>query len=190
MKTCKKHGELNESNSYTENCSKGYGLRIRCRQCKLEKDERYRKNNRKDLVVKNMEYKKNNRDIVNKWNKEDRKLNPEKYKRYEQNYIKKHGIEKIRLMEVLRIHGLTKDQYETMIFSQNNKCAICKESETRMGRSGEIAQLCIDHCHKSEANGIYKIRGLLCHSCNTGIGKFRDNIDLLKSAITYLEKHL
>ena len=32
-----------------------------------------------------------------------------------------------------------------------------------------------------------KIRGLLCSNCNRGLGHFKDNIDILKSAIKYLE---
>ena len=40
----------------------------------------------------------------------------------------------------------------------------------------------VDHCHK---NG--KVRGLLCRSCNLGIGQLRDDIEVLSNAITYLQ---
>ena len=40
----------------------------------------------------------------------------------------------------------------------------------------------MDHCHKTK-----KIRGLLCHTCNSGLGMFKDNIEYLKNAIKYLE---
>lgn len=43
--------------------------------------------------------------------------------------------------------------------------------------------LSVDHNHKSN-----KIRGLLCLNCNAGLGNFRDNITLLKKAISYLEE--
>jgi hypothetical protein len=42
----------------------------------------------------------------------------------------------------------------------------------------------IDHCHITG-----KIRGLLCHLCNRGIGLFRERSDLLQAAIKYLESH-
>jgi len=34
-----------------------------------------------------------------------------------------------------------------------------------------------------------KVRGLLCNKCNMGIGLFKDNIELLKEAIKYLEEN-
>lgn len=42
----------------------------------------------------------------------------------------------------------------------------------------------IDHCHTTG-----KVRGLLCDDCNMGIGRFKDNPDLLKKAIEYLNEH-
>ena len=40
----------------------------------------------------------------------------------------------------------------------------------------------IDHCHDSG-----KVRGLLCHGCNTAIGLFKENIDTMLKAIKYLK---
>lgn len=44
--------------------------------------------------------------------------------------------------------------------------------------------LCIDHNHKTG-----QVRGVLCDSCNTGIGKLRDDATLLQKAIDYLNKY-
>lgn len=41
--------------------------------------------------------------------------------------------------------------------------------------------LCIDHCHNT---GV--VRGVLCRSCNTGIGLLKDDVKILNSAISYL----
>jgi hypothetical protein len=128
-----------------------------------------------------MKYKKNNRNIVNAWNKKDRQENPEKYRKYEANYIAKHGKEKLTIMEITRRRGITVEQYNSMVLDQDNKCKICNRAETRKNRNGETGRLSIDHCHNSN-----KVRGLLCHNCNTGIGKFFDDIELLKNAISYL----
>lgn len=43
------------------------------------------------------------------------------------------------------------------------------------------SDLKIDHCHETGA-----VRGLLCHSCNVGIGGLGDNLDGLKKAAYYL----
>lgn len=79
--------------------------------------------------------------------------------------------------------GLTLDEYRSMIQVSNNNCYICKQSETRLF-GGEISALAIDHCHTTK-----KVRGLLCHQCNTALGGFKDNIETLQSAIEYLKKH-
>lgn len=64
-------------------------------------------------------------------------------------------------------------------------CAICgAESAGRTSRKGLANRLHIDHDH---ATGM--VRDLLCHHCNLGIGNLRDNIDILRSALAYLEWH-
>ena len=72
--------------------------------------------------------------------------------------------------------NITASQYQEMLLSQNGVCAVC-------GSPGKGRRLAVDHCHKT---GI--IRGLLCSSCNLGIGYFGDDPDRLRQAIKYLEK--
>jgi hypothetical protein len=74
-----------------------------------------------------------------------------------------------------RRYGLTIDQYRVLLDRQGGKCAICGGNEN--GR-----RFAVDHCHDTG-----RIRGLLCMKCNTGIGKLRDSVDLLRKAIAYLE---
>lgn len=63
--------------------------------------------------------------------------------------------------------------YETLTKKFGEVCMIC---------AGKARQrLAIDHCH---ATG--RIRGLLCHRCNTAIGLLRDSPELLANAIAYL----
>lgn len=68
------------------------------------------------------------------------------------------------------------DRYEVLLKAQDGVCAICKVASNRNG-----SRLCVDHDHKTG-----NIRGLLCHYCNTVLGKMNDDVDLLQSAISYL----
>lgn len=77
-------------------------------------------------------------------------------------------------------YNISLADYNKKLIEQNHKCAICKCDETEAFKS----LLFVDHCHKTQ-----KIRGLLCHHCNTALGKFRDSKEILKQAIAYLDQH-
>jgi len=68
---------------------------------------------------------------------------------------------------------------------QNGLCLICGNAETsRNPKTGEPRSLAVDHDHETG-----KIRGLLCTFCNTALGKFHDDVEILKKAIDYLISH-
>jgi hypothetical protein len=70
-----------------------------------------------------------------------------------------------------------------MELAQNGVCAICRKPETYTHHmTKKIANMAVDHCHVTG-----KIRGLLCHKCNHGLGKFGDDVSLLRKALAYLE---
>ncbi len=71
--------------------------------------------------------------------------------------------------------------YLRLFEEQDGVCAICGEPETAVLR-GRTLKLSVDHDHET---GV--IRGLLCHACNLGLGKFKDRVELLEKAIAYLE---
>lgn len=71
-------------------------------------------------------------------------------------------------------YGLTPDRFLELMDQQEQKCAICGTEITE-----RLA--CVDHCHTTGA-----VRGLLCRSCNFGLGHFRDNPELLLAAVAYL----
>ena len=76
-------------------------------------------------------------------------------------------------------YGITPDEYVEMLEEQLHTCACCGSSNPKR-KAGFV----IDHDH---ATG--QIRGLLCHSCNIGIGQLGDSIDGLTKALDYLRKH-
>ena len=78
--------------------------------------------------------------------------------------------------------NFSKERFDKMMLEQNGKCKICKQEETRMARDGKtITRLCIDHDHDSN-----EVRALLCHDCNTALGKMKDCPELLIEAAYYL----
>lgn len=73
-------------------------------------------------------------------------------------------------------------EYEKLIAKQKNLCAICNNIETLIDyKTKQPRRLAVDHDHRTG-----KIRGLLCHHCNTAIGKFKDNENYLLAAANYL----
>ena len=90
-------------------------------------------------------------------------LRPPKPYAKARNYLLKHR------------YGLLQDDYSKMLAQQNGACAICLRSKDY--------DLYVDHCHTTN-----KVRGLLCASCNSILGKVNDDVDTLNRAIQYLNK--
>lgn len=79
--------------------------------------------------------------------------------------------------KTLRKYGLTADDWFALLEVQENRCGIC-----RADSAGGKGLWHIDHCHETG-----RVRGLLCHQCNVGLGNFKDDPGLLRTAIAYLE---
>jgi hypothetical protein len=60
-----------------------------------------------------------------------------------------------------------------LLLKQGGHCLICAKDIT--------ARSAVDHCHRT---GV--VRGLLCGTCNSGLGMFNDRPELLEAAIAYL----
>lgn len=74
--------------------------------------------------------------------------------------------------------GQVDEEFDRRLKEQEGKCGICGKTAEEESR-----KFAVDHCHKT-----LKIRGLLCMSCNTGLGKFKDDPELLTKAIEWLCK--
>ncbi len=99
-------------------------------------------------------------------------------KEYDKDYKKRpHIIRKDKSRLLMKNHGITIEHYDVLLLAQNYCCAICQVPQAQAGERG----LVVDHNHKTN-----EIRALLCGRCNMGLGLFKENIDTLNKAISYL----
>jgi hypothetical protein len=134
------------------------GHRFQCKICRNAKQRIYSKNNIE--LIKERNSKKS----------ESRKL----------YYKSAKGIESSRRAHLKRMFGMTLEEYNEKLFSQEGVCEICKKFKVHSNHNF----LAVDHCHNTN-----KIRGLLCYACNSGLGHFADNEEILNNAIKYLNKY-
>jgi len=99
--------------------------------------------------------------------------------KYKEN-IKFNG----RNWELKKNFGIDKAQYDAMFLAQKGLCLLCGLPEVSIHhKTNQIKALAVDHCHDTN-----KVRGLLCWSCNVGIGHLKHNPELLRKAAIYCEQ--
>lgn len=88
--------------------------------------------------------------------------------------------DEMRLVRMNR-YGVTPEMFEAMLEEQDNACAICLEPFGQYQKAERDRTPHVDHDHESG-----KVRGLLCGTCNKGLGQFKDNAAIVFSAYRYL----
>ncbi len=135
-------------------------------QANKEKLTEYRKQyfqaNKQLIADKQKIHDQANKEQVTAYNKKYYQANKERRSSYIKHYT----------------YGLTAEQYTTLVSEQNNQCAICSKTFK------STKETHIDHCHTT---GV--VRGLLCTDCNLGLGRFKDNYELLVKAHDYLVRY-
>jgi hypothetical protein len=81
-----------------------------------------------------------------------------------------------RASDASTTYQISISRYLKTLEEQGGVCAVCSR--------GPAAGLVVDHCHKTG-----RFRGLLCRTCNSGLGFFYDNPTLLRAAAGYAEQH-
>lgn len=132
-------------------------------------------------------YRANNPEKIKAYNKSWRERNPEYSKDY---HRKRRGEPRSKRPNgtyinakdcyLQRKYNIDLEEYNRIFMEQKGKCAICGTHQSELKRA-----LDVDHCHKNN-----KVRGLLCNSCNIGLGHLGDDIENLKCAILYLNKRI
>jgi len=165
MKKCNKC-ELNKKNEeFYKNSHSSDGLKSICKNCTSITAKIYYDENIEKIKQYSQKHHLKNKEEYNKRNRERFRNNPE---------LKKKNR--------IRPYKITQEQLDLLMSVSNYKCNICNLSQEDNKKLFK-KDLNIDHCHKT---GI--IRGILCHSCNLGLGYFKDKIELLDKAKIYLSK--
>ncbi len=164
MRTCAICGISQPLTQFSTAPSKPFGKDYRCKTCAAVKMREWRKNNPEK-----------HREHVSQW----RRQNPKKVAEYARNFRQRNP--EITADRALRDnYGIPIGTYATMFTDQNGKCGICGTTEPQRINAKRLA---VDHCHDTG-----RIRGLLCHRCNSGIGYFNHDQKLLQAAIDYLSR--
>ncbi len=184
--------------NYYANGSRGYSTC--CRPCKNKQRTQWFKRNETENKKKLSEWGKeyNSRPEIKEHNKTKNRQwftnNKEQVKKYRQQKLNELNEKRrgdVTFDEAIKLkrksyswlktldtkYNMTLEQYEDMIDSQNNQCAICFIDASDTPRN----KLVIDHCHETG-----KVRGLLCDFCNTSLGKCNDNLTTIFNMYKYL----
>ena len=94
------------------------------------------------------------------------------------NYYERGGRDVSFARGLIYKYGITLDDYKNILQKQSNCCALCCKSFVGKPRTS----IHVDHIH-----GTKYIRGILCSSCNTGLGKLGDTVEALTKALNYLK---
>jgi hypothetical protein len=86
-----------------------------------------------------------------------------------------------KVIDGLPIPGAEKRKWNSSKPTNSDfQCPICK----KITIAGLTAKVVLNHDHKTG-----KPTGWICDSCNTGLGRFKDDISILEEAIRYLKKN-
>jgi uncharacterized Fe-S radical SAM superfamily protein PflX len=132
----------------------------------LTKTERYRLKDIDEYRAKKAAYarteqeRKKRREYMRIWREKNREYSNELARASHQRNKHKHVDKKIEYA-LRKSFGIGIAEKAVMVSNQNGVCKICSEP-FKNSRSTHV-----DHCHKTG-----KIRGILCHVCNTKLGWF------------------
>lgn len=112
------------------------------------------------------------RKCVNQRSKEYRKKNRTRINESQRKYNHSERGWSARLKHA---YGITLKKHKQIYLKQNGCCGIC-------GKAVAYNKIDTDHDHE-----LGKIRGLLCRTCNMGLGYFEDNLKGVMRAVRYLQ---
>jgi hypothetical protein len=165
---CKKDKPLSAYNKTKRNSS---GLDAHCRECSKLAQVQWRKNNPDKGKEYDRKWKDNNAVYL-------AQVKPD-YLSTE--YRKNTQLTRGWAHFLKKTYRLSPKEFYALLESQDGGCAICGRKDSGVRNR----QMHLDHCHETGRN-----RGILCHSCNVGLGNFKNNPDRLFAAAAYLLQYV
>ncbi len=161
-KTCVVCGQTKSISNFYKNPGSKDGHRNDCTDCFLKKRKEWYLRNREEAIRRTQTWRKRNPDKYQAWLKRNREEHKEQRRA------------NARRTHLMRTYGLSIEIYEFLTAIQGGRCAACDRPS--------------DDLHVDHEHGTGRVRGLLCGSCNRGIGLLGDDPDRLESAAAYLRR--
>ncbi len=168
IKFCKQCNEDTERIKHTV----GKYIKYPCRVCISKSKKKYRSKLALDPERIAIDKKKKS-----DWDKKNHEKKRELFNSRAREYYK-NNKDKSYNSWLIRKYNISLIDKNKIFVNQGSKCAICKREDANI----KVNKFYIDHDHTTG-----KVRGVLCHHCNSAIGYFKDNIELLLLAIEYLK---
>lgn len=161
QKACRICGEIKPLASFHRASDMRDGHRNECKACfRALSRARYRRDPGRS-IAKVKAWQQENAEYLNAYRRARREL-PEVKRRERDGYFR-------------RTYGISADEFDDLLSRQGGHCGICGRTPERE------ASMHVDHDHESGA-----IRGLLCITCNQGLGLFSESPERMLRAVVYL----
>ena len=174
-KRCTICGRVKSLSEFVVNNKAQDGRRNQCRECRNEQKKRWYAENIEYAKAMNKAYYAENSERLKAMSKAHYARNVEHALAWAKAYRKKNPNHR-RDWHLMRVYGITPDDYNALFLNQNGCCAICGIHQSELKK-----KLGIDHNHETG-----EIRGLLCIRCNTAIGLMGESVERFKGAIKYI----
>ena|SRR5690349_4226398 len=207
MKHCSRCNCDKPESEFYKNRTAHDGLQTYCKPCSKATTNQWRQDNpERDVARKKQWYQENKEEIaeyreehkekrnaqIAEWQRQNRDKVNERVARWRKTPQGQEYVANGTLLKRFSQHGLTLDQYHAIAERQDFLCACCKQEPVAgqgSGRSPDGFHIDHDHdCCPGEKSCGKCVRGLLCETCNVGIGMLKSSPQVCINAAAYLAK--
>ena len=158
---------------------------LKCKEKEYAYQKQYRIDNKEAKDAYQKEYYQDNKEAELARSKQYYQDNKESRRANRRQYYQDNKEAEIN-GRLLRAYGINSQEYAAILDAQDGCCPICLKHHTEFTK-----KLAVDHIHDRTGCVDYNkgvaaaVRGLLCDSCNKGLGILGDSMDNLIRAIGY-----